>query len=95
MKTITEERREIPVAGETDVLVIGGGLAGVAAELVEVLVHPLAGVGDHGPVGAELERGPEAKKKRHARGAPFHIPKRSEIIRSPGRPTRRRRIPGC
>ena len=31
MKTITEERREIPVAGETDVLVIGGGLAGVAA----------------------------------------------------------------
>ena len=31
MKTIIEERREIPVAGETDVLVIGGGLAGVAA----------------------------------------------------------------
>ncbi len=31
MKTIVEERREIPVAGETDVLVIGGGLAGVAA----------------------------------------------------------------
>ena len=31
MKTIMEERREIPVAGETDVLVIGGGLAGVAA----------------------------------------------------------------
>ena len=31
MKTIIEERREIPVAGETDVLVVGGGLAGVAA----------------------------------------------------------------
>ena len=31
MKTITEERRDIPVAGETDVLVIGGGLAGIAA----------------------------------------------------------------
>ena len=31
MKSIIEERREIPVTGETDVLVIGGGLAGVAA----------------------------------------------------------------
>ena len=31
MKSIIEERREIPVAGETDVLVVGGGLAGVAA----------------------------------------------------------------
>ncbi len=31
MKSIIEERREIPVAGESDVLVIGGGLAGVAA----------------------------------------------------------------
>jgi len=31
MRTIIEERREIPVACETDVLVIGGGIAGVAA----------------------------------------------------------------
>ena len=31
MKTVFEERRELPVAGETDVLVIGGGLSGVAA----------------------------------------------------------------
>ena len=31
MKTISEERRDIPVAGEADLLVIGGGLAGVAA----------------------------------------------------------------
>lgn len=31
MKTITEEARQIPVCAETDVLVVGGGLAGVAA----------------------------------------------------------------
>ena len=31
MKTISEERRDIPVVGEVDLLVIGGGLAGVAA----------------------------------------------------------------
>ncbi|NLV51525.1 MAG: FAD-dependent oxidoreductase [Clostridiales bacterium] len=31
MKTITEAQRDIPVAGESDLLVIGGGLAGVAA----------------------------------------------------------------
>ena len=31
MKTISEERRDIPVAGEAKLLVIGGGLAGVAA----------------------------------------------------------------
>ena len=30
-QTIWEEKREIPVAGEADVLVVGGGLAGVAA----------------------------------------------------------------
>ena len=31
MNTIYESGRDIPIAGETDVLVIGGGLAGVAA----------------------------------------------------------------
>ncbi len=31
MNTITEERRQIPVVAETDVLIVGGGLAGVAA----------------------------------------------------------------
>lgn len=32
-KTVTERSREIPVAGEADVVVVGGGLAGVAAAL--------------------------------------------------------------
>ena len=32
-KTVTEPAREIPVAGEADVLVVGGGLAGVSAAL--------------------------------------------------------------
>lgn len=31
INTVLEEKREIPVAGESDVLVIGGGLAGIAA----------------------------------------------------------------
>ena len=33
MKTITEPSREIPVRGEADVIVVGGGLAGVSAAL--------------------------------------------------------------
>ena len=32
-KTVTEPTREIPVAGQADVVVVGGGLAGVAAAL--------------------------------------------------------------
>jgi len=31
VKSVVEEKREIPVAGEADVVVVGGGLAGVAA----------------------------------------------------------------
>ena len=33
IKTVTEPLREIPVAGEADVVVVGGGLAGVSAAL--------------------------------------------------------------
>ena len=33
VKTVTEPGREVPVAGEADVVVIGGGLAGVSAAL--------------------------------------------------------------
>ncbi len=33
VRTVMEQSREIPVAGEADVLVVGGGLAGVAAAL--------------------------------------------------------------
>ena len=33
VNTITEQARQIPVAGEADVVVVGGGLAGVAAAL--------------------------------------------------------------
>ena len=44
MKTIIEERREIPVAGETDVLVIGGGLAGVAAAAAAASTEQASGV---------------------------------------------------
>jgi len=33
IQTVTEQAREIPVAGEADVVVIGGGLAGVSAAL--------------------------------------------------------------
>lgn len=33
MKTISEEKREVPVVCETDVIVIGGGIAGVAAAI--------------------------------------------------------------
>jgi len=33
MKTIVEERREVPVAAEVDVVVAGGGAAGIAAAL--------------------------------------------------------------
>ena len=32
-KTVTEPAREVPVAGEADVIVVGGGLAGVSAAL--------------------------------------------------------------
>lgn len=35
MKTITEERREIPVSREIDVVVAGGGPAGIGAEMTE------------------------------------------------------------
>ena len=33
MKTITEESREVPVVAEVDVLVVGGGFAGVGAAI--------------------------------------------------------------
>ena len=33
VKTVTEQSREIPVAGQADVVVVGGGLAGVSAAL--------------------------------------------------------------
>ncbi|MBR2780122.1 MAG: FAD-dependent oxidoreductase [Eubacteriaceae bacterium] len=33
MTTITEPSKEIPVRGEADVIVVGGGLAGVSAAL--------------------------------------------------------------
>ena len=33
MESYIEQRRRIPVAAETDVLVVGGGIAGVSAAL--------------------------------------------------------------
>ena len=40
-----EERREIPVAGETDVLVIGGGLAGLISGILGVNSYGMAPAG--------------------------------------------------
>jgi len=36
MKTITEERREIPVSREIDVVVASGGTARIGAEIAEM-----------------------------------------------------------
>ena len=37
MKTVSEQAREVPVVAEVDVLVVGGGFAGVGAAITAAI----------------------------------------------------------